>query len=192
MRNLGGGRKQQEAITKAQARKALAELSPFLLDGLRAGVHADQELVLRALLLLCFFAEATLVRCVRVARAHFVVAGRAPVRAVNLRACDRAGHKTFMAAVDWSQSRRACWPRRRCLQKVPAVLACLTLLCQSCVLASVHDHQFQLHWSQESSFQRLPCQPPELAGLCAPCACGSCVLNLSQNSSTSGACGAGS
>ena len=70
---------------------------------MRAGVRAELILLRTlSLLLLCLFAEATLVRRVRVARPHFVVAGRAPVGAMDLRACNRAGHKTFVVAVDWS------------------------------------------------------------------------------------------
>ena len=54
------------------------------------------------LFLLCFFAETAFVRGVRVAWPHLVVARRAPVGAMDLCACNRAGYKTFMVAVDWS------------------------------------------------------------------------------------------
>ena len=147
--------------------------------------------------LLCLFAEAALVRSVRVARPHLVVAGRAPVRAMHLRACNRAGYETFMVAVDWSTvgppdvsadvlARLQTSACRRCGRG--------RRVRGGCMLLSLHDHQFQLHWFHESSLERLSClsrHPPELVGLCVPCACGSCVLNWSQNSSMSCAGGAG-
>ena len=84
-------------------KQGISESDTLLRDARCVRACMRPELVLlRALLLLCFFAEAALVRRTRVARPHFIVAGRAPVRAVNLRACNRAGYKTFMAAVDWS------------------------------------------------------------------------------------------
>ena len=92
------------ACCKRQRSKKAVATPKLRLPFFACKVHAGSTVRLIVLcvlpvFLLCLFAEAALVRGVRVARPHLVVAGRAPIRAMHLRACNRAGYKTFMVAV---------------------------------------------------------------------------------------------
>ena len=109
---------------KAVRHKGADTGQPWL-QKVRASVRAEL-ILLRTLLFLCFFAETTLARRARVTGPHFVVAGRATVRAVNLRACNRARHKAFATAGDLrtpSAARAGVLAARACLLRASQAVA---------------------------------------------------------------------